>query len=124
MNTKDISTREDIEDLIRTFYGKALDDAQLGPVFKAANFSLAAHIPVMISFWETILLDVITYSGNPMRKHMELNRTVTLDPAHFEQWMKIWKETITEKFRGPVAENAMIRADSIALIIQHKLKQN
>lgn len=119
---RDITDQQDIRLLVETFYSKALIDPVIGPVFKAANFSLEAHIPVMVSFWETILLDVISYQGNPMRKHIELNQEVPLYPEHFEQWMNIWKGVIKAHFEGPVAEKAMFRAGSIAQIMQSKIR--
>ena len=118
---EDIKDREDIQYLVQTFYDTALADPLIGPVFKAANFDLEEHLPVMVSFWETILFDVITYSGNPMLKHLELNRSVPLNPVHFERWMKIWEETINDKFEGPLAQKAIARARSIAQLMEYKI---
>lgn len=120
---KDIQDKTDIQYLVETFYGTALADPLIGPVFKKADFVLEAHIPVMISFWETILFDVITYGGNPMLKHLELNRTAALEPGHFERWMMIWEETVNGKFEGPLAEKAVIRARSIAQLMSYKIQQ-
>lgn len=118
---EDIKNKEDIQYLVETFYHNAVTDLLIGPVFKAAHFELEPHIPVMVSFWETILFDVITYKGNPMLKHLELNQTVALNPVHFERWMKIWTETVSEKFVGPLAEKALLRAQSIAQLMEFKI---
>ncbi|MFA4869079.1 MAG: group III truncated hemoglobin [Pedobacter sp.] len=120
---KDIAHREDIQFLVNTFYKTALADSLIGPVFTAAKFDLESHIPTMVSFWETILFDVITYQGNPMLKHLDLNRSVPLLPAHFERWMEIWKTTINNNFEGPLAEKAIIRATSIGQLMEYKIKQ-
>lgn len=119
----DIQNRTDIEYLVAHFYKAALADELIGPVFKAANFSLEQHIPVMVSFWETILLDVITYQGNPMLRHLELNRSVPLNPAHFDRWMQIWVQTVNGKFSGLTAQQAINRASSIAGLMQHKIEK-
>lgn len=121
---EDIRNKQDIQYLVETFYKKALADTLIGPVFKSADFVLESHIPVMVSFWETILFDVITYKGNPMLKHLELNQSVPLYPSHFERWMKIWITTVNEKFNGPLAEKAIIRAKSIAQLMEYKIKQS
>lgn len=118
-----IKDQEDIRFLVIEFYNQALADLVIGPVFKAANFSLEAHIPVMVKFWETILLDVVTYKGNPMLKHIALNKEVPLKGEHFERWMKIWEETIRTHFEGPVADQAISRASSIGQLMQYKIKQ-
>jgi len=120
---RDIENRKDILYLVETFYERALSDEVIGPVFKAANFKLEEHIPVMVTFWETILLDVITYKGNPMLKHIMLSKTVPLEPAHFERWMSIWKTTVSQAFSGLVAQQAINRAEGIAGLMQHKIKQ-
>ena len=54
----------------------------------------------MVSFWETILLGTITYKGNPMIKHIELNKLSPLKQSHFERWLTLWEETINESFTG------------------------
>lgn len=120
----DIKDSNDIRFLVDTFYSNALIDPVIGPVFKAANFSLERHIPVMVSFWETILLDVVTYKGNPMLKHIALNKEVPLHGEHFDQWMKIWETTVRTHFEGPVADNAVSRASSIGQLMQYKIKQS
>jgi hemoglobin len=120
---RDIADRQDIQLLVENFYNQALTDETIGPLFKKAGFVLERHIPTMVSFWETILFDVITYSGNPMLKHIELNKTVPLMSAHFEQWMNIWKNTVRTNFEGPLAEKAILRASSIAQLMQHKIER-
>jgi hemoglobin len=120
---RDIKNKEDIILLITRFYNEALEDHIIGPVFEKANFVLDSHIPTMVSFWETILFDVITYSGNPMLKHLELNKTIPLKHDHFEQWITIWKNTVKNNFEGPLTEKAIIRASSIAHLMQHKIEQ-
>jgi hemoglobin len=121
---RDIKDSNDIRLLVDAFYSNALIDPVIGPVFKAADFSLERHIPVMVTFWETILLDVVTYKGNPMLKHIALNKEVPLHPEHFDQWMKIWTATISANFKGPVAENAISRASSIGQLMHYKIKQS
>jgi hemoglobin len=120
---RDIADKKDIQLLVENFYNQALNDEKIGPLFGQAGFVLESHVPTMVSFWETILFDVINYSGNPMLKHIELNKTVPLMPEHFEQWMNIWKNTVKNNFEGPLAEKAIVRADAIAHLMQHKIKQ-
>jgi len=56
VNEADIVGRDDIEALLRDFYGRAFDDALLGPVFiDIAQMNLDEHLPVMCDFWETAL---------------------------------------------------------------------
>ena len=121
---KDITQQEDIQYLVETFYNKALADKVIGPVFAAAQFSLEQHIPVMVRFWETILLDVVSYKGNPMLKHIAMNKTIPLKPEHFESWLNIWKDTVNSKFSGLCAQQAVNRAEGIARLMQYKIDQS
>jgi hemoglobin len=77
---KDIETAEDITRLVNSFYTKVINDVKIGYIFKtAANFSFEKHIPIMISFWETLIFGLAGYKGNPMLKHIELNKTIPLN---------------------------------------------
>ncbi|MEJ2882394.1 group III truncated hemoglobin [Pedobacter sp. GR22-6] len=119
----DIKNTTDIRYLVETFYNKALNDELIAPLFHAAQFSLDQHIPIMIRFWETLLLDVVTYKGNPMLKHIEMNKTIPLKPEHFERWLRIWRETVKSKFAGFNAQQAINRAEGIARLMQYKMEQ-
>eukprot|EP01133_Synstelium_polycarpum_P009316 gene9316-10922_t len=118
---RDLEKKEDLTLLVHAFYARALEDELIGPVFKVSDFSIQEHIPVMVSFWETILLDAQSYSGNPIKKHKALHELVPLQAVHFERWLALWKKTIAENFKGPKADLAISRATSIAGVMQAKL---
>jgi hemoglobin len=121
---QDIQERADIELLVNRFYEKVVPDRLIGHFFtKVVHFTWEAHIPVMISFWETVLLGVQSYKGNPMVKHMELDALQHLEPVHFERWLYLWQQTVRELYAGEKAEMAIDRAHSIAQIIQVKIKR-
>jgi|TARA_B110000261_G_C13059187_1_gene347448 hemoglobin len=44
------------------------------------------RIPIIYDFWETTLLGVTKYKGNPMLKHIELNTMEELNAEYFERW--------------------------------------
>ena len=119
---KDIESKQDIELLINQFYKKVITDPFIGPFFtKVVHFSWDVHIPIMISFWETILLGKLTYKGNAMIKHIELNKLSPLEHHHFERWLTLWGETINENFTGQKASEAIMRAATIAQIMETKI---
>ena len=122
MKIKDISNREDIRFLVETFYGRVIPDPIIGHFFTsvvAVDWEL--HIPVIVDFWEQVLLGGNAYQGNPMDKHFALNKKSPLKPEHFHQWLMIWKKTIEENFSGPVADEALSRATTISGIMEHKI---
>jgi hemoglobin len=81
-------------------------------------------MPVMYDFWESVLLDGSNYKGNPMLKHIALNKKAKLEKAHFEQWLHLWNNTIKSKFEGPVAEMAFVKAKLMAALMQYKIDQS
>lgn len=120
-----IKGREDIEFLVDEFYRKVKKDEIIGYIFnEVINFSWDVHIPIMVSFWESILLDKATYKGNVMMQHIELNKKSPLKPEHFEQWKKLFFETLDENFEGEKVEEAKKRADSMAALMMYKIDQS
>ncbi|HLP51622.1 MAG TPA: group III truncated hemoglobin [Chitinophagales bacterium] len=121
----DISTTADIKVLVDEFYKKVIADPTIGFIFtEVVQLSWQKHIPVMYSFWGSLLLGENTYKGNPMIKHMELDKLVTLTPAHFHAWLQLWVSTVNENFKGPKADEAIDRARSIAGIMLLKVEQS
>lgn len=75
----------------------------------------------MISFWETLLFGIASYKGNPMLKHLALNKTIPLNKDHFNQWLYLWEETVNEIFKGVKAKEAIAKAKSIGGLMQYKI---
>jgi hemoglobin len=119
----DIETREDVERLVRAFYGRALEDPIIGFLFTdIARMDLEEHIPVISSFWATILLGAQSYRGGAFRPHAELHMKVPLRSAHFERWLVLWRETVDEQFAGPHAELAKSHALRVARAFHGRLQ--
>jgi hemoglobin len=104
--TTDIASRADIDALLLAFYGRALHDEQLGPVFAAAEMDLATHLPRIGDFWEVSLLGTGDYSGRPMQLHAHLAEACGLVPELFDRWLELWHETLAGLFAGPVTDRA------------------
>ncbi|MES2826945.1 MAG: group III truncated hemoglobin [Bacteroidota bacterium] len=117
----DIKTPDDIKQLVVAFYTAVMQDIILAPVFIKLNFDLEAHLPIIISFWSGILLDIHSYKGNPVKVHQQINAITELSDEHFERWISIWSETINSLFTGVRADEAVFRANSIAGVMKSKL---
>jgi len=119
----DIETRADCERLVRAFYSRALADPLIGWLFvDVAKLDLEAHIPVITSFWETILLGAQSYAGGAFAKHAALNARAELKGAHFERWLVLWRATVDELFAGPRAELAKAHASRVAHAFHRRLQ--
>jgi len=119
---KDITTRADIEQLIIAFYEKVKQDATIGFIFTdVVKINWAHHIPVIVDFWESILLDNPVYKKNAMEVHYDLNKKVPLQKEHFESWMLLFATSVDELFEGKIATSAKVRAQSIASVMLFKM---
>ena len=122
---KELENREDIEFLVDTFYKKIIVDDKIGFFFtKVIKLDWSKHIPTMYDFWETTLLGVAKYKGNPMLKHIHLDAMEKLNAEHFERWLSLWKETIQENFVGEISEQAIKKADQIGGFMKFKIEQH
>lgn len=112
---RDIQTRQEVELLVKLFYEKVKSDSLLAPVFSHVDWP--QHLPTMYNFWSSMLLGDGSYNGNPMTSHLKLK----IDHSHFEQWLKLFQATVDENFKGEKANEAKMRAESIAGMIQYKM---
>jgi hemoglobin len=120
---RDIEDREDCERLVRAFYGRALEDPLIGWLFtEVARLDLEAHVPVLASFWETILLGARSYGGGAFAPHAALHMRAPLRAAHFERWLVLWRQTVDELFAGERAELAKAHAERVAHAFHGRLQ--
>ena len=111
----DIITEADVELLVNTFYDKVRRDDILARVFNPViKDNWAVHLKRMTDFWSTILLYTRKYKDDPLPKHLPL----PVEKEHFDRWLQLFDETISELFEGPTAGNARKRANSIARIMK------
>lgn len=119
---KDIDNRDDVKVLIDSFYEKVRTDEAIGYIFNdVARVDWAHHLPVMYDFWEGILFGTGPYRGDPMTKHVQLNKQTPLKAVHFEQWKQLFFDTVDQHFEGAMADEAKERATTIARLMEHKI---
>lgn len=121
---RDLSSRDDLEVVLRDFYGTATVDPLLGPVFTdVAHMDLEQHLPVITDFWTKVLFDVGTYNGRAMEVHRRLHARSPLTAAHFEVWLRLWVEAVDRSFTGPVADQAKAHAHRMAGVFLRELTE-
>ncbi|HET9824230.1 MAG TPA: group III truncated hemoglobin [Chitinophagaceae bacterium] len=120
----DIESREDVALLMREFYKKVRSNETLGYIFDdVMKIDWDYHIPILVDFWESILLNTSSYRRNAMSVHFEVNQKIKLQPLHFTTWLALFDSTVDEYFQGERASLAKIRAHSIAAIMQLKMEE-
>lgn len=119
----DIGTEADIQQLVDSFYGRVRADDVLGHIFQTIiGNDWSHHLPIMYNFWGMVLLQKGDYTGNPVQKHIAIDKQIPLQPAHYERWLELWKETVNELFAGPVADEAIKRATLMLSLISNKVQ--
>ncbi len=119
---RDLTSREDVEVLVRDFYTRAFADPLLGPIFcDVAHMDLAAHLPIMCDFWATVLFRAGLYRRNALQVHADLHATFPLSSEHFARWLALWTATVDDSFTGEKAELAKTQAARIAYSISRRL---
>jgi len=115
---RDIENIEDIKLLVDTFYGKIQQDDMLGIIFNQnIQDRWPQHLEKMYRFWQTILLDEYTYDGRPFPPHAHL----PISKIHFDQWLSIFESTVNSLFQGEKANEAIWRAQKMAVMFESKL---
>jgi hemoglobin len=119
---RDIESRSDIDEFVHAFYTRLLADPSISYIFtEVIPLDLAHHLPKIADFWDSVLLQAPVYDGNPMAVHLKINQMTPLGKAQFDTWLRHFEETIDTLFDGPIANQAKMRANSIAVVMQTKI---
>jgi len=114
----DIQTEADVKLLVDSFYDKVNDDQLLAPIFNdVAMVEWPHHLPNMYAFWNSLILGIPGYKGQPFPKHALLPIT----SEHFDRWLVHFYNTVDELFSGPNATIAKMKGASIAQTFQYKM---
>ncbi len=119
---KDITSRKDIDFLMRTFYHEALSDPSIGFFFtEIAKINLEDHLPHIIDFWELQILKKSGYKKNVLQIHQHLSLQKKLEKIHFDTWLSLFNKSVDTNFKGENANLIKTRALSIAIVMQSKI---
>ncbi|TMM57522.1 group III truncated hemoglobin [Maribacter algarum] len=112
---KEITDREDVFDLVETFYTKVRSNELLGPIFENHIDDWPKHLDRLTDFWETNLFFIRKFKGNPLLKHqiVDAGAGYSIDEHHFGVWLNLWFETVDQLFKGEKAATAKNRARSM-----------
>lgn len=111
----DITCRQDLTQVISSFYDKLTSDKRTSPIFE--HLDIASHVPTIVNFWEAMILNGTQYQGNPFEKHVRLS----LEKEHFDIWLFYFNETLDEFHQGEKVEMMKFRAKTIATIWSSKM---
>lgn len=115
---RDIESVEDIQFLVNTFYEEAKKDELLGPIFMREVEDWDKHLDKMKRFWQSLLMDEVTYQGQSFEPHKKLD----IDKRHFDRWIGLWAKIVDENFEGELADQAKYRSEKIGAVYLYKLE--
>jgi hemoglobin len=122
MVKRTLDSPEAIKYMVDSFYEKVQADSLVGPIFtEVAHVDWSHHLPKMYAFWESIVLGNNAYDGHPFQPHLRVNQKHTLTIDHFQRWLALFSETLSERFTGETAEQVRQRATQIAMVWSQKL---
>lgn len=112
---QDITSKEDIELLINTFYDQVVKDELIGAFFGHVNFE--KHLPKMYHFWSFVLLDEAGYTTDVTKVHINMR----IKAEHFDRWISLFNSTVDKMFIGEKAEMAKQRAYLMRWTMESKM---
>ncbi|MDQ7046159.1 MAG: group III truncated hemoglobin [Sulfurovum sp.] len=110
-------TKENIRTLVMSFYAKIINDDVVGPFFIAKlgedikSEVWQTHLEVIIGFWTSLALGKPRYTGSLFLPHTKLGE---VKRETFEQWLKLFAETLDEVYIEAIAEKFKERSMIIA----------
>jgi hemoglobin len=120
---RDIESREDLELLVNEFYRHVRVDEVLGPIFnRIIGDDWSHHLPIMYTFWNTVLFGAEGYKGQAVGKHVEIDRKMPLNEEHFDRWISLWRQTVDRMFEGDNADRIKDKANTMLQLIQFKVQ--
>jgi hemoglobin len=109
-------TEDKLRALVRAFYARIREDADLGPVFNEVVTGWPEHLEKLTGFWAKMMLGSGAYQGNPMQVHHRLRER--LSPALFARWLALWGEVSGETLSAADAAAVQERAARMAVNLQ------
>ncbi|HSB95530.1 MAG TPA: group III truncated hemoglobin [Spongiibacteraceae bacterium] len=111
----DLDSPEHIRQFVEAFYARLLRDEQLAPIFiDVANIDLDKHLPLIVSYWEKLLLGESDYRRHTMNIHRAVHGKRPFTAADFDRWLMFFLTTVDAGFAGPYADKAKRTATYIA----------
>jgi hemoglobin len=110
-------THENIRKFVMDFYAKLINDDIVGPFFIAklgediSSELWQTHLETIVGFWTSLAFGKPKYMGNLFLPHTQLGE---LKRETFEQWLKLFAETLDDVYVEAIAVKFKERSQIIA----------
>ena len=120
----DLDSKAHIKQFVESFYDKVLSDSLLAHIFiDVASININAHLPLIQSYWEKLLLGDRQYQRHTMNVHRQIDQKFSFSDDEFQRWLVLFKQTASEEFSGEKTDRAVILASTIAKNMQDALNK-
>jgi len=122
---EDKITHENIRKFVMDFYAKIIHDDIVGPFFIAKlgediNSEIwQTHLETIVGFWTSLAFGKPRYTGSLFVPHTKLG---DVKRETFEQWLKLFADTLDEVYISAIAEKFKERSQIIAGNFMRNLK--
>ncbi len=113
----DVITRENIRKMVDRFYSQVLKDDIVADFFidklgdEMISDEWQNHLNLLTDFWASLILKDNSYSGQPIKPHMKMKG---LKRETFEQWLKLFFETVDKFYTKEAADIFKKESERIA----------
>ena len=108
------ATEAELHELVRAFYGEAMLDPLIGPVFSRNVTDWDHHFQIVQDFWSRALLGTTRYGGSPFTPHLQMN----LRPEFFDRWIALFRVAAETHLKPPAARAAIARVEHMSVCFQ------
>lgn len=118
-------TKEQITNLVHSFYIKVDKDELLSPIFNdIAEVNWEKHKRNLILFWCAVLLDIKEYHGRPHQQHVALmKKTDKINSNHFCRWLELFEKEVRNHIKNrDDVKLIMSKAKTIAKALSKSMK--
>ena len=126
MEKKVIEDQMDIYLLIDSFYEKVLQHEELAYFFKHAVGNWPVHKQAFVRYWSKQILFTDSYPDSPLQAHIQIDQMYdnNFRKEHFEEWSRLWCDTVDALFTGDKADLAKESGSNMAKNIYLKMFVN
>ncbi|QQR85626.1 MAG: group III truncated hemoglobin [Flavobacteriales bacterium] len=115
----DITTKEQVDELVVRFYDRLLADEGIADHFR--HLDLHEHLPRIAAFWNMVLFGDLDYRGDMMGTHKRHHQQRPMTDEHFRIWLGHFNAALDERYAGPNAEMMKERAVLVAASLKVKV---
>ena len=108
------ASEAELHALVRAFYGEAITDPLIGPVFTRNVADWDHHFQIVQDFWSRALLGTTRYNGSPFTPHLSM----ALKPEFFDRWIALFRAAAEANLQPPAARAAIARVEHMSICFQ------